>query len=168
MTKCLKDMLTLLSHDPGPTYILLDALNECPNISGITSPREEILNLVKELVGLRLPNLRICVTSQPDVDIQAVLQPLALHHLSIHDESGQKQAIADYVSYVVHSDKRMQRWREEDRDLVIKTLSEKANGMYVHGHMMISHSYDISQVSVGVLSSGAFTAISPTKCAESP
>jgi hypothetical protein len=35
----------------------------------------------------------------------------------------------DYVRSVVYSDKMMQRWREEDRSLVIKTLSERADGM---------------------------------------
>jgi hypothetical protein len=49
--------------------------------------------------------------------------------VSLHDESGQKQDIADYVSSFVNSDRRMRRWREEDKDLVIKTLSEKADGM---------------------------------------
>ena len=49
--------------------------------------------------------------------------------MSLHDETGQKQDIIDYVTYVVRSDPRMRRWREEDKDLVIKTLSEKAGGM---------------------------------------
>lgn len=127
MTRCLIEMLALQSH--GLTYIIFDALDECPNTSGIPSARKEILSLVKELVDLRLPNLRICVTSRPEVDIRAVLQPLASHHVSLHDESGQKQAIVDYVSDVVQSDENMQRWRKEDRDLVIKTLSENADGM---------------------------------------
>ena len=127
MTKCLKEMLTLPSH--GPTYIVFDALDECPNTSGIPSPREEVLGLVKELAGLQLPYLHICVTSRPEVDIQAVLQPLVSHQVSLHDESGQNQAIIDYVNYVVHSDERMKRWREEDKDLVIEFLSEKSDGM---------------------------------------
>jgi hypothetical protein len=39
-----------------------------------------------------------------------------------------KQDIIDYVSSFVH-DRRVRRWREEDKDPVIKTLSEKADGM---------------------------------------
>ena len=115
----------------SPTYIILDALDECPNTSGIPSPRKQVLDLVKELIDLRLPNLHICVTSRPEVDIQDVLQRLALHQVSLHNEDGQKQAIIDYITYVVDSDENMQRWRKEDRDQVIKTLSEKADGMYV-------------------------------------
>jgi len=127
MVECLKEMLRCLEEDP--TYLILDALDECPITSGNLSPREEVLEFVDELVGLHLPNLHICVTSRPELDIQAVLEPLAAHPVSLHDESGQKQDIADYVSSFVNSDRRMRRWREDDRDLVISTLSEKADGM---------------------------------------
>ncbi len=54
---------------------------------------------------------------------------LAERPVSLHDESGQKEDIANYVSSSVHTDRRMGRWREEDKELVIKTLSEKADGM---------------------------------------
>jgi hypothetical protein len=127
MTECLKEMLTHSSQ--VPTYIIIDALDECPNTSGIPSPRREVLELVNELVGLHLPNLHICVTSRPEVDIQAILQPLTAHPISLHDEIGQKQDIIDYVTSVVQSNNTMRRWRDEDKELVIKTLSEKANGM---------------------------------------
>ena len=107
----------------------MDALDECPITFGIPSPREEVLELVNELVNLHLLNLHICVTSRPEADIQAVLEPLRPHVVSLHDESGQKQDIVDYVSSVVHSDNTMRRWRDEVKDLAIKTLSERAGGM---------------------------------------
>ena len=99
MTECLKEMLTLPLQ--GHTYIILDALDECPNNSGIPSPRKEVLQLVNELVDLRLPTLHICVTSRPETDILAILQHLTPHPVSLHDESGQKQDIVDYVTSVV-------------------------------------------------------------------
>jgi len=127
MIECLKEMLT---HEAqGPTYIIMDALDECPTSSGIPSPREDVLGFVDELVGLQITNLRICVTSRPEHDIHAVLEPLTLRPVSLHDESGQQEDIANYVASFVHSDRRMRRWREEDKELIIKTLSEKANGM---------------------------------------
>ena len=127
MTECLEQMLALPSH--GPTYIIIDALDECPNTSGIPSPRKEVLELIDELVDLRLPNFHICVTSRPEIDIHAVLHHLTPNPVSLHDQTGQKQDIVDYVTSVVHSDHTMRRWRDEDKDLVIKTLSEKADGM---------------------------------------
>jgi hypothetical protein len=38
------------------------------------------------------------------------------------------KGIVYYISSVVHSDTK-RRWREEDRKLVVETLSEKADGM---------------------------------------
>jgi hypothetical protein len=127
MVQCLKEMLALDAQ--GPTYIILDALDECPKTSTIPSPREEVLDFVEELVGLELPNLHISVTSRPEPDIQAVFESLTAHPVSLHDESGQQEDIANYVASVVGSDRRTRRWRSEDRDLVIKTLTEKADGM---------------------------------------
>jgi hypothetical protein len=127
MIECLKEMVAL--EGLGPTYIILDALDECPVTSGMPSPREEVLDLVEDLVGLHLSNLRVCVTSRPESDIRISLERLTEHPVSLHDESGQKEDIANYVTSSVHLDRRMGRWREEDRELVIKTLSEMAGGM---------------------------------------
>jgi hypothetical protein len=127
MIECLKEMLTVDAQMPA--YIIMDALDECPITFSVPSPREEVLGLVDELVGLQLPNLHICVTSRPELDIQSVLEPLNPRLVSLHDQSGQKQDIADYVSSFVRLDQRMKKWRDEDKDLVIKTLPEKADGM---------------------------------------
>jgi len=127
MAECLKQMLAL--EGQAPTYIILDALDECPVTSSIPSPRDEVLELVEDLVGLHLPNLHICVTSRPEPGIQVVLELLTERPVSLHDESGQMEDIANYVSSFVHSDRRMRRWRKEDKELVIKTLSERAEGM---------------------------------------
>ena len=127
MVECLKEMLILNAQ--GPTYIILDALDECPKTSTIPPPREEVLEFVDELVGLHLPNLHICVTSRPEPDIRAVVEPLTTRPVSLHEESGQQEDIANYVASIVGSDRRTRRWRKEDRDLVIKTLTEKADGM---------------------------------------
>ena len=128
---CLKDMLTL--PDQGPIYLVLDALDECPSTSGVPSFREQVLDLISDLVDLRLPSLHICVTSRPEVDIQDYLESIASHSVSLHDESGQQKDIATYVESVVHSNsaRAIRRWRDADKDLVIKTLSENADGMYV-------------------------------------
>jgi hypothetical protein len=84
---------------------------------------------VEDLVDLGLPNLRICLTSRPEVDIKDILEPLESHSISLHDEEGQKQDILDYIKSVVYSDTRMRRWRAEGKELVIDELSQKADGM---------------------------------------
>jgi hypothetical protein len=127
LVACLKDMLNL----PGQAavHIVIDALDECPVTTGLPSPREKVLELVEELVKLHLPNLRICVTSRPEVDIAPVLEPLATFSLSLHGQSGQVQDIAEYVKSVVHTNREMKKWKATDKQLVIDVLIEKADGM---------------------------------------
>ena len=127
LKECLTEMLSL----PGqaPIYIIVDGLDECPNLSGTPSAREEVLELIEELINSKSPNLHLCVASRPEMDIRVVLEPLTSLKISLHDESGQKEDIIAYIKSVVHSDRSMRRWKEEDRQLVVDTLSERADGM---------------------------------------
>jgi hypothetical protein len=127
LSKCFKDMLSLPGQ--GPIYIIVDALDECPNFPGRPSAREEVLELIEEFVDLKLPNVHLCVASRPEIDIQMVLESLTSLKISLHDENGQKGDIIDYIKSVVHSDRNMRRWREEDQNLVIDTLSQNVDGM---------------------------------------
>jgi hypothetical protein len=124
---CLTDMLSL----PGqaPIFIIVDALDECPNFLGRPSAREEVLDLIEELSDFKLPNVHLCVASRPEIDIRMVLDPLTTLKISLHDEIGQKEDILAYIKSVVLSDRRMRRWKDEDKKLVVDTLSEKADGM---------------------------------------
>ena len=67
------------------------------------------------------------VTSRRDV-----LERLTSRRLSLYGHhSGQKKDIEDYVRSIVYSNSEpiMRRWRKEDKELVIDTLSERADGM---------------------------------------
>jgi hypothetical protein len=127
LIRCLIDLLKL----PGsqPIYLIVDALDECPSTSSLSSPREELLSLLEDLVEEQLPNLRICVTSRPEVDIKAILDPLAFHSVSLHDESGQKGDIMKYIESIVNTNENMKNWNAEQKQLVINVLTEKADGM---------------------------------------
>ena len=127
LTQCLKEMLEL--PEQPPIYIVIDALDECPNSPGAPSPRELVLDFIVDLVALQNLNLHICVTSRPEADIQETLEPLVSHSVSLHDEAGQKQDITDYITSTVLSDRKMRKWREGDRKLVIDALSRRADGM---------------------------------------
>jgi len=129
LTKCMKDMLSLPGQEP--IYIIVDALDESPDISGTPSAREEVLELVEELVNLRLPHVHLCVASRPEIDIRKVLEPLKPLQISLHDESGQKDDIVEYIKSVVYSDRKMRSCREDDKQLIIAILSDKADGMQV-------------------------------------
>jgi hypothetical protein len=129
LAKCLENMLKL--PEQLPIFIILDALDECPNTIETPSAREKVLKLVDDLVGSGPSNLFICITSRPEHDIQSVLNPLTSpsHRVSLHEEAGQREDINTYIHSFVETDSAMRRWKEEDKELVINTLSERANGM---------------------------------------
>ena len=124
---CLK---RILKH-PGqaPAYIIIDALDECPNTSGMPTSREKVLEFVEQLVDLHLTNLHICITSRPEADITYSLDPLPFKQFSLHTESGQLQDIVDYIKFVVHTDSKIRRWRTADKEMVIEVLTNKFDGM---------------------------------------
>jgi hypothetical protein len=124
---CMTDMLRLPGQ--GPIYIVVDGLDECPNFPERPSARDEVLELIEELVELKLPNLHLCAASRPEIDIRTILEPLTTLKISLHDESGQKEDIIKYIESVVRSDRSMRKWKEEDRQLVVDTLSLKSDGM---------------------------------------
>src|SRR5260370_9579236 len=89
LARCLRDLLLL----PGqaPVYLVVDALDECPNTPGTRSPRAKVLALIEELVESQIPNLRMCATSRPEIAINDVLGPLIFPSVSLHGERGQKK-----------------------------------------------------------------------------
>ncbi len=127
LMRCLKDLLEL----PGqaPVFLIVDALDECPITSAMSFPREKVLMLLEDLINSRLPDLRICVTSRPEVNVKPVLEPLTFHSVSLHDESGQKEDIESYIKSVVNTHRKMRRWKPEHKQLVIDVLIKRADGM---------------------------------------
>ena len=124
LTRCLWEML---EHHRQATYFIIDAIDECPNTSEFPTARDKVLEFLEELIDLQLPHLRVCVGSRPEVDIMSSLGPLTARSVSLHEESGQRKDIFDYITKVVRTE--MRKWREEDKELVIMILSEKSNGM---------------------------------------
>jgi hypothetical protein len=93
------------------------------------SPREKVLMLLEDLINSQSPNLRICVTSRPEIDITVALEPLTFRSVSLHDESGQTEDIENYIRSVVNTDPKMRRWKAVDKELVIDVLITKSDGM---------------------------------------
>ncbi len=95
------------------------------------------MELLGELVDLELPNLHLCLASRPEIDIREILNPLTTLKISLHDETGQKEDIVKYIKSVVYSDRNMRKWKEDVKQLVVVTLSDKANGMYVISYLFL-------------------------------
>ena len=127
LANCLKDLLEL----PGlaPVYLVVDALDECPKPSVVRSSRAEVLSFIEELIKTQILNLHICVTSRQESDIKDVLDPLIFSSVSLHNESGQKRDIEDYIKSVINSRTTEGRWKERHRKMAIDVLTEKSNGM---------------------------------------
>ena len=127
LIRCLKQLLELPRQTP--IFLIVDALDECLNTPPLSSPRKKVLALLKDFIDSKLPNLRICITSRPEVDIKVILDPRTFRSVSLHDEHGQEEDIRNYIESVINDDTKMQRWSSEHKQLVIKCLTERANGM---------------------------------------
>jgi hypothetical protein len=127
LVRCLKNLLKL----PGtpPVYMIVDGLDECPSTSALSSPRDEVLSLLEDIIEARFTNLWICVTSRPEADIKSILQPLTFRSVSLHDEHGQKEDIKKYIESIVDTNRNMKDWSAEDKHLVTNVLAERADGM---------------------------------------
>jgi hypothetical protein len=127
LAECLREMLGI--PEDGPVFIVVDALDECPNSQGFPTPRERALGIMMGLIELNLPHLHFCITSRPEIDIRDVLDPLVRESICLHDEVGQFEDIAEYVKSIVNSDAVMGEWPNEVKKQVIDTLAKKSCGM---------------------------------------
>lgn len=57
----------------GQSFILIDALDECPIVN---NERGELLNLLNTIHGFGLPNVHILATSRKELDIEYALTPI--------------------------------------------------------------------------------------------
>ena len=116
LAKCLTEMVSLPIQ--GPIYLIVDALDECPNSSGLPTSREEVLDLISNLIRLRLPNLHICVTSRPEIDIQTTLNPLTTLCVSLHNQTwtkGRHYRLCQFCGSIRQEDGEMARGGQEPR-----------------------------------------------------
>ena len=127
LIQCLVDLVKL--QGPPPLYLIVDGLDESPNTSTQSDHRDRVLSFLNGLVNAQLRNLRLCVTSRPEVDIRDILEPLAFYSVSLETETGQKEDMNDYIKSFVHANKNMRSWKPKHKQLVINVLSEKADGM---------------------------------------
>ena len=127
LIQCFEDLVKV--PGPPPVYLIVDGLDESPNTSTQSFHRDQVLSFLDDLVKAQLQNLRLCVTSRPEVDIKAILGPLAFRSVSLENESGQRKDIKDYIESIVHTGKRMKSWNPKHKQLVIDVLTKKADGM---------------------------------------
>ena len=151
----------ILTRKGQPTiYFIIDALDECPSaferhhpdqIWAQTRGREAVFDVLQELADLKLSHLRFCVTSRLQIDIEDFLKPLNPCKVSLDTRPGHIEALAQFVKTSIDSDRKMRRWSDEMKDLVINALGKEGGGMYVMVVVMLptAFSFDDFQVSMG-------------------
>jgi len=127
LVQCLKNLLNL--PGPVPVYLIIDGLDEFPSDSSLSSSREELLSLLEDFVEAKFKNVRICVTSRPEDDIQTILEPLAFKSVSLHDQRGQQEDIKKYIEEFISNNRSMRNWNSKHRKLVTDALTKRADGM---------------------------------------
>ena len=111
----------------GQTFIIADALDECPSNS---TERAELCALLTEFSRWALPNLHILVTSRKEPDINEALSTLVTFP-PICIQS--KQVAADirlHVRTELANDPKLKKWSLQIKEEIENTLVEGADGMY--------------------------------------
>jgi hypothetical protein len=124
---CLQQLITSF----GDVFIVIDALDECPE-------RREVLSLFKAMISWKFSHLRILITSRDESDIRETLAPVLTAQLSINEDL----VDADIRTHVAQELKKGE-LAECPSDLkwaIENTLTRGAHGMYVfHSSLIGSH-----------------------------
>ncbi|CZR57756.1 uncharacterized protein PAC_07645 [Phialocephala subalpina] len=123
LTSALRSTLEL----PGNNYIIIDALDECPNQS---AERRQLCATLGEISAWDLPNLHILITSRPVSDIE---DSIPLFHNAVTVPIQNKQVDEDihrYVEIQLEGNERLSRWPPQVKEEILTTLTNKAHGMF--------------------------------------
>ncbi|VDB88233.1 unnamed protein product [Peniophora sp. CBMAI 1063] len=111
---------------PGPIYIVVDAIDECP----LEARRTEVLPYLRKLTSLHLPHVHVLLTSRPEVDIRRCFEDDCTHSMNLQDVKPHAEDMSSYITHVLTSDLDFGDWPERLVNLACDTLQKKANGMF--------------------------------------
>lgn len=121
-----KTALGSVIQEMTPTFIIIDALDECPSHGG---ERAKLLELLQSLAASQSANLHILVTSRRESDIEEKLTgSVTLPPLSIQGEDTDID-IGTHVKAQLASDSTMSKWPGPIKLEIEETLTTKAKGM---------------------------------------
>ena len=102
-------------------YVVLDALDEA-------RPREDMLDLIRQMLSWKLPRLHVLVTSRREMDIDSTLSPLITSRLEMQ-KSLVDIDISIYINKRLECDSRLQKWSPDIKAEIKDTLTKGADGM---------------------------------------
>lgn len=128
----LREMLEIVQH-LGPTYIVIDALDECYSKNPASSGSQgRMLDFLKKLSDLasQIRTLRLLVTSRPERRITLHLDTIQPAILPLRDLPNHQKDMEIYVDRKL-SGSMFEQWTEEAREKAKAALSdmEKSQGM---------------------------------------
>jgi hypothetical protein len=103
----------------GYTYIVLDALDECPD-----AERKQVLDLIEDIVNYQQDlDIRLLIVSRPELEIQDITLDLATHKLNLQiDQAGINSDIQEYIRHTIGTDRRLRKLETVDRQRVEERL----------------------------------------------
>ncbi|KAF8528725.1 hypothetical protein JB92DRAFT_749607 [Gautieria morchelliformis] len=113
----LKDITGSFQH----VYIVLDALDECPE-------RDELLTLLRDIMDWGLGTLHLLAASRRESDIEDMLDSVTSHQVYL-DESLVDDDIRVHVSKTLDLDIKFSRCSTEEKKIIESTLADGAHGM---------------------------------------
>jgi ankyrin repeat domain-containing protein 50 len=108
------------------TFIVIDALDECPDENG---ERSDLCNILREIKEWAASNLHVLVTSRRKGDLVESLDPLCtIDPISIQGADVQSD-IRKFIRSQLSKNRRLSIWPADVRDEIERTLVQGANGM---------------------------------------
>ena len=121
----------LATPDRRPIYLIIDGLDESPNASGLPSPREGVLKLLKHLVGLLLQISTYASRAAQKSIFNMPLSPwrhIKSPFMTKADKRKTSRSTFGLLYTYSDSEQLMKGWKVTDKEYVIKKLSDGADG----------------------------------------
>jgi hypothetical protein len=107
-------------------YIIIDALDECPNVK---EERAELCNILKELNSWGNERLHVLVTSRKEADLAEALLPIVTQKPISIQGSVVDMDIRKFVRSQLQTNSKLSKWPTEIQAEIEQTLVRKSSGM---------------------------------------
>ena len=105
----------------GKCYIVFDALDEA-------RPREDMLDLIRQILSWNMPNLHMFLASRREMDVNSTLSPLITTKIEMQ-KSLVNADVSLYVQKKLECDSRLKKWSPSIKAEINDALTKGADGM---------------------------------------
>jgi len=105
----------------GNAYIIIDALDECPD-------RSKVLSVIKQILEWEIAGLHVLATSRTELDIEEELAPLTQYLVDAHSTLVDTD-IRIYICQKLQTAPRLKKWPKNVQNEIESALMGGAHGM---------------------------------------